>query len=266
MSEDEVLVLICAGVFALISWSGWLVGCCQARRARASTLVRLIASVLPIACAIILLTVLLLWSSADVRTSGLYTFFYMVFGAAWLGLTKILSPLLGISLRDDVLERRNTAALWPIAGALLGLTFCFAGANIGDGPGWWVVLFAAIISTGAWSLFWLIYESMTHVAEHITIDRDPAAGWRLAGYLTATGIIFGRAVAGDWQSASATIADAFTLGWPALLLLLAAIFIEQIFRPTVERPTASPVLSGYIPALMYLSAAAMWIYSVGPGN
>jgi len=266
MSEDEAVVLIFSGGVALVSWLVWLVGCWRAQRARAANHVRMIAMVIPLLCAIVLLIVLLSWSSADVRSSGLYTFFYMVFGAAWVGIARLFIPILGISVRDDVIERRNTAALWPIGGALLGLTFCLAGANIGDGPGWWVVVFSGMLSTCLWFALWMFFQLITHAADHITIDRDPAAGWRLAGYLTATGIILGRAVAGDWQSAVATVRDAGRLAWPAYALFVAAVFLEMLFRPRAERPTANPMIAGYIPALLYLGCAAVWIYSVGPGN
>jgi hypothetical protein len=35
----------------------------------------------------------------------------------------------------------------PAAGAILGLTLAFARGNIGNGPGWWVVVFSAGMST-----------------------------------------------------------------------------------------------------------------------
>jgi hypothetical protein len=195
-----------------------------------------------------------------------YLFFYAVLGMAWVGAGRWVFALFGIGLRDDVLERRNPAALWAICGAGLGLSFCFAGANIGDGPGWWVVLTAALISTAAWFICWQIYESMTRVADHITIDRDPAAGWRLAGYLSASGLILGRAVAGDWHSLAATWRDFFTYGWPVVILLMIATVVENFCRPTPESPRASPVLGGFVPAYTYLACAVTWIVFVGPGN
>lgn len=34
-------------------------------------------------------------------------------------------------------------AAYAIVGALAGITFSFARANVGNGPGWWVVVFSA---------------------------------------------------------------------------------------------------------------------------
>ena len=37
----------------------------------------------------------------------------------------------GLSVRDDAIERQNIAASCGISGALIGVTLCFAGGNIG---------------------------------------------------------------------------------------------------------------------------------------
>ena len=49
---------------------------------------------------------------------------------------------------DIVLD--NKAAVFPAAGGFVGVTLIYAGANTGDGPGWWVVLFAAGLGLITW--------------------------------------------------------------------------------------------------------------------
>ena len=106
------------------------------------------------------------------RDDPLYFVFYLLMGAAWVGGGARILSFFGLCARDDVIERGNRAAAAAIAGALLGITLCFAGGNIGDGPGWWVVVFCAVLSTGVLLLFWSILDRATGMADTITIDHD----------------------------------------------------------------------------------------------
>lgn len=205
---------------------------------------------------------LVLFASFDVRVDLFYIFYYAVMGAAWVGLAMSLVPYLGVSARDDVIERGNRAALWPVLGALLGLTLCFAGGNIGDGPGWWVVVFCGLLSTGALFGLWWLLEVTVAPSEAVTVDRDPASGVRLGAFLLAIGLVLGRAVAGDWHSFDATIRDFFVAGWPAGAIALLAIGFEWAFAPTAETPSRS-ALAGLPPALVYLGTAVAWVSHLG---
>ena len=49
----------------------------------------------------------------------------------------------------------NAAAAMATAGATIGVTLSYAGGNIGDGPGWWVVVFSAAIATAGLFACWL---------------------------------------------------------------------------------------------------------------
>src|SRR5687767_9695060 len=162
-------------------------------------------SLAPPACAAVLFLILRRYASHDVRDSGTYLTFYVIVGAAWVGVGSLLLPWLGVSPRLDALERRNTAAAVAVAGALLGLTFAFAGGNIGNGPGWWVVVFSSGLATVSLFAGWAAVEAAGHVAESVAVERDVATGLRLAGMLTAAGLVFGRAAAGDWVSAGDTV-------------------------------------------------------------
>jgi hypothetical protein len=211
-----------------------------------------------------LFEILKTWASSDVRDSSIYLLFYMVLGAAWIGLALRCTGFAGISVRDDAIERRNGAASLALAGSLIGLTLAFAGGNIGDGPGCWVVVFAAGLATLVFFALWIALDAFAHVSDAITIDRDLAMGVRLAGFLTAEGIILGRAVAGDWVSAAATLRD-FVIagGWPSLMLLVAAIGIEHACRPTLHRPTPRLAMFGITPALVYVMAAMAIVFVLG---
>jgi hypothetical protein len=183
-------------------------------------------------------------------------------GTAWLAVAIQVLPVLGISPRDDVIERNNTSAAYAVTGALIGLALAFSGGNVGNGPGWWVVLFSSGLATLSLVGLWLILESSTAVSETITVDRDRSAGIRLGGFFSATGAICGRAVAGDWVSAQATIRDFVGTVQPALALLVIAIVIERAARPRPRRRTAS-VSVGVLAAMFYLAVAMAHVYLLG---
>ncbi|MFN8371464.1 MAG: hypothetical protein U0694_01105 [Anaerolineae bacterium] len=216
----------------------------------------------PLLCLILLYLVLRALASFDVVNSLTYLSFYMLFGAAWVGVCAFALPYLGLSARDDVVERRNSAATYAITGALIGLTFCYAGGNIGDGPGWWVVLFVVSLATGSFFAIWGLLEVLTHVGEMVTIDRDPSAGVRLGGFLIAAGMILGRAAAGDYKSMEQQFGDFVLHGAPVLLLLVVAVLLERALRPRVERPM-SPAVMGIVPALIYIGGAALVLWQLG---
>src|ERR1051326_1582748 len=99
-------------------------------------------------CAAAIYAVLCLWSAPDVREDGGALTEYLVFSLLWILVAQTVFSFLGISLRDDVVERGNRGAGFTIAGLTIGVACCVAGSNIGNGPGFEVVLFCATISTG----------------------------------------------------------------------------------------------------------------------
>ena len=263
MSGDEVFVLIASAIVSLIAWGRWYwrVGSVHALVAAPGRRAGLL--LVPIACCLLLFVLLKLFAAEDVRDSAQYLLMYTLFGMAWLGLSAALLPLLGVSFRDDAVERRNPAASMVVQGALVGIMLSFAGGNLGNGPGWWVVLFSSGLATGGLLLLWFVLKSLSPLADWITIDRDLASGWRLAGFLVAVGLILGRAAAGDWVSAGATLRDFFASGWFALLLLPLAAVADYLLRPTPEQPRPPAIVSGVFPALIYVSAAAAYVVLQG---
>ena len=261
MSEDEVVVLVASGILALLAWATWYWRALQLGRPPMSAQVMLLLA--PPVGGLLLFGVLRTVSSHDVRNDAAYLTFYLLLGAAWIAAWSWLLPLLGLSPRDDVLERGNGAAADVTAGALLAVTLCYAGGNIGDGPGWWVVLFSAGLATAAFFLTWLFFETLTTISDAVTIDRDRAAGIRLVGFLLACGVIFGRGAAGDWESASQTVADFAVAAAPVVPLLILATLVERFARPTPSRPKPSALTYGALPALVYANAAVFLLIRLG---
>jgi hypothetical protein len=265
MSEDEIFVTIASVVVTLGAWATWYFQAATVAGPGAPPEGRAMLRTVPIVCLAVLWLTLRMVASHDVREDGRYLFMYTMLGVAWLGIVTRFSTFAGISMRDDVLERRNGAAAIAIGGAMLGITMAFAGGNIGDGPGWWVVVFAAGLSTLALFLAWLALDALSGVSDSVTIDRDRASAFRLAGFLVGAGIVFGRAAAGDWVSAAATVVDFAVVGSPALVLLAIAVVIERATRPTAERPAGAVATHGVLPALLYVLLALSYLAQVGLG-
>jgi uncharacterized membrane protein YjfL (UPF0719 family) len=263
VSPDEGLVTAAAVFVGPILWLVWLV-----RMGQVQTLHRRGAVLLPIVLALVtsaalVYFVLVAAASFDVVGAPQYQFMYVALGLAWLRATVTLFPFVGLSPRDDVVERGNTAAAVATVGAILAVTLCYAGGNIGDGPGWWVVMFSAALATTTLIVAWAALAQLTPVTDAVTIDRDPAAGVRLGAMLVACGLILGRGVAGNWESAEATVADFIPSLLPVAAIMVVAIAAERAARPTPERPRAPLLAWGVLPAAVYLSIALSVVGRMG---
>jgi len=264
MSGDETFALLAFGALAAWTWYAWYVPAISVERLGAASPGRALVQWWPVVCALTLFGVLKTISAHDVRDDILYLMFYMVLGAGWLGAATKLLPFAGVSARDDILERGNAAAVPAVAGALLACTLCFAGGNVGDGPGWWVVVFSAGLATATLAALWLLFDWITGISDSITVERDPAAGIRLGGLLVAAGLVLSRGVAGDWVSTPATVRDFVVAAWPVLVLFAGAAVLERVGRPTPERSAPSPTTFGLLPATLYLAAAVANVVRLGP--
>jgi len=259
-SADEWVILIVSAFICLTLWNSWYAALNKLPPLAKPEPHRIPLYALFFGCLIILYLVLQFFASSDVRSSLAYIFFYLLLGAAWLRVWLWLLPLVGLIVRDDVVERGNQAAAFSIGGMLIGVTFCYAGGNIGEGPSWIVVVFSALVATSSLFLLWLLLNGLVNITETVTIDRDSATGLRLAFFLISAGLILGRAVAGDWISFDATIKDFIRFGWPVLVLFVIAIGGELLFRPTKERPVGSITAQGIFPAIVYLATAFIALY------
>ena len=223
----------------------------------------LLGVLLPLVCWTFLLGVLARLSSKDVQSDPAEIGGYWLLGVAWIGASQWVFGLLGVSMRDDVLERRNTAAACVVAGQLVGLTCCFAGANIGNGPGPQVVIFSAALSTASLVLLWLPFDRLAAVADRVTIDRDVLAGIRAGGWFAALGIVLGAGVAGDWHSVAGTLFDFAGYAWPGLAFTGLNILLERGFRDRTNNIwIASPLFSAAL-ALAYIGLAVLYVYKRG---
>jgi hypothetical protein len=214
----------------IVLWGHWYLSLRAGRPFGGPRRGRLAFALIPVLCMIFLFVILRRWSANSVKSDLPTVFLFLSFGASWLGLSQLLFGLLGISARDDVLERGNAAAAWVISGQLIGATFCFAGANVGNGPGPEVVFLCALVSTLALFLLWFLVDQAASVADTITIDRHLGTGIRVCGWFAATGIVLGDAVTGDWRSTPATWRDFGECAWPAAAFALLTANIERKLR------------------------------------
>ncbi len=224
---------------------------------------RLAFALIPPLCIAFLFLVLRGWSANSVKSDLPTVFLFLSFGASWLGLTQLVFGLLGISARDDVLERGNLAAAWVISGQLIGATFCFAGANVGNGPGPEVVLLCALVSTLALFLLWFLVDQAASVADTITIDRYLGTGIRMCGWFAATGIVLGDAVTGDWKSTSATWRDFGECAWPAAGFALFTSILERKFRTLEPNHRWNGAPRSMALAAVYVVSASVYAWKRG---
>jgi uncharacterized membrane protein YjfL (UPF0719 family) len=213
----------------------------------------------PLFSAAIIWYVVVYLAASDVVNNIYYILLYFGLGVLWLKVAEYLFRFLGISAENDIVERSNLAALCAYTGGLFGVALCYAGGNIGEGPGPHAVIICAGMATVAYFLVWFILTAFTEIDYTVTVDRDLAAGIRMGAFLLAAGLILGRSVVGNYYSAGATWNDFLAHGWPVIPLLLIAIVFEHFTRPTVERPLPSATLFGGLPAIIYLGSAIFYL-------
>ncbi len=228
MDGSEIVVFIVSALLTgrfVVKWYRKLCNIWPAERAQFS---RVILGILPVFVLIAFLYTLNSLASFDVVGAWIYKAFYVLLGFAWLSVGLALMSLwLDISWIDDAVNMNNQGALWAVTGGALGQAIIYCGANIGDGPGWWCVIFAGGLGTAAWFVLAYAASKITGISERITVERDVSCGIRFGFLLLANGIILGRASAGDWTSFSMTLIE-FVDGWPVLFLTVFAIIVEVL--------------------------------------
>lgn len=257
-------VLLFSVPLAVIIWVRWFLNFRPGGFTSPQRFVRIgLGFILPLLCGSFLFGVLAKMSSADVRSEPEIVLQYCALGLAWVGATQWVFALLGISARDDVIERRNPAAAVVNGGQLVAATCCFAGANIGNGPGVEVVLFCAILSTFSLLLLWLVFDRIARIADTVTIERDTFTGIRVAGWFIATGIELGAGIAGDWYSASRTLIDFGTYVWPVILLTAAAALLEVRLRKGPANSWTNQFSHSAAIGVGYVAVAGLYVYDRG---
>ena len=248
IAEDaELLAGLVSVAVVIVAWPSWYGDVVRVNRLTAPRSYRLLLGLTPIACLLFLFLCLERWAAKAVRESNLYLLIYAVIGAAVLGAAAQLFFVLGISARDDVLEKRNGASLIAVVGALLGATLCIAGGNIGEGPGVQVVAISSGTALCAWFVLWYVADVLSGrvISERITVERDAGSGIRLAGLLVANGVILGAAAAGDWIPGRFLHAFAES-AWPALAFSVAAVVVERTWKLPSSVGRSVLIASGYL--------------------
>jgi uncharacterized BrkB/YihY/UPF0761 family membrane protein len=186
---------------------------------------------------------------------------YMVLGIAWLFLgVTLMSCIFDLSWLDDALNLNNKAALIAVVGGFFGLTLIYSGANIGNGPGWWCVVFTGGLGLVAWIVLGLVINSCTKTFEHITVERDIGCGIRFGSYLLASGIILARVCAGDWASFSMTLVE-FIDGWPVLVLASVLILVELYYiHRAKSNKTNDAVFGSIFLGVVFIALAIVIVY------
>ena len=213
------------------------------------------------ACACGVGWVLLVWSASDVREDRGELSFYLLSSLAVIAASQALFAFLGVSLRDDVIERKNRGALFAFAGLTIGASCCIAGANVGNGPGAEVVLLCAVVSMGTLLLLWSLLAGLADAAEAITVERDSGAGMRAGGFLAGSGAVCGAAVAGDWVSLGATLRDFARFIWPLLAVAILVTLCERTLnRRALARRLSTEMSTSLAAGLAMLGFAyAVWV-------
>jgi hypothetical protein len=134
LSADELLVLVVSVLYAAIKGAAFYRDLFLAARLGRNLRLRLPLALAPVAGLAILLPVLLYLAEEDVRTSQLYILLFLALGAAWMLFATQFFPLLGLSIRENVVEQGNQPAAIATGGAMLGFLLAYAGGNIGSGP------------------------------------------------------------------------------------------------------------------------------------
>jgi len=267
VDDAELLVLILAAVMTAVAAFQWYWPLVVVWPRGRAAMGKIVLALLPLVAFFFLYYVLRTWASHDVVDSPPYIAFYLLLGFAWLAVGVFAMRVFFDLLRvDDILLLGNRAALSAFVGGFLGLTAIYAGGNVGDGPGFWCVVWAAGLGTVALITLGLVVNATAGVFERITVERDAGAGFRFGCWLLATGIVLGRAVAGDWFSPFGAVIDLFADGWPALPLALFAVMIERFMRPAPdENVAAGPSPGSILLGALYIGIAlAAVLLLIGP--
>lgn len=264
MDSDELVVLytsVLIASFAVHRWGRdlWALE----PRGGTSLFIRRLLVVCPAALLLLLGLVLTRAAAQEVRDDWRYVSLFLFVGAVWLiGVARILAAL-GVSARDDALERNNLAAAIAVAGALTGGMLIYGFANLGAGETIWTTIGPAVLASMCAFVLWGIHQRLSDASDAISIDRDSGSAVRFAGMAIGTGLIIGRAVAGNYESASATVRDLGLHGWPALPLALAAAFIQRYFKPVARvRSRALDVLAS-LSAFAYAACGVLDVVVLG---
>jgi hypothetical protein len=211
----------------------WLARCWESYRVTrlaSGYLDRLPVVLSPLACVVFLAAFVLESVPAGPNPDWVGPMLTIYASVIWFALAAALVPHFGLSARDDVVERRNRGATVAILGAQAAITACLAegiaAADPTDPEDFGMSgVFHGVLATLVLFLFWGILQAVASFAEAITVDRDGAAAWRLAGWLIAAGLLAGEAAA-----------DLFRPGPDSGLQLASAVLVALFLVAVILEP------------------------------
>lgn len=224
---------------------------------------------------------IVLTAFSDENIVGKYVVLYAGFAYACLLWGGLWRPVLGVWGNADVVERGNLAAALVLSGFLLGTMFAFGGAltgedtscrgDNGDRPVCQEIQSldpSATYGTGGWHVvlvfFLLAYFELRAnmalvsrlgggLAEQARLDRDPSAGVLLGAVAVASGLVSGRAAAGDFDGWGPAFADYADRIWPILAVPAVGALVGFL---TTDRPR--PLLWRGLTAIALVAGAGAW--------
>ena len=264
MGDDEVFLLVVSMLGSLWGIGLWGRFLTSGDPFRPRRHLRAIPTLICAVAMGLLFWVLRRWADDEVRDHVGYLTLLMGLGFALQAIAAFqIAPWFGLMAAEDIGTKGNSAAATAWSGLLLGLTFCFAGANTGEGPSLWNNVFSGALSIGGLFVLWAFIEAIGRTSASITEERDLASGLRLAAFFLAAGVILGRAVAGDWVSEFETVRDFARFGWPAAVLAVLAGISDKTCRPKPQNRFPNWGIYGLLPALFYGGAALVLMALVG---
>ena len=204
--------------------------------------------------------VLINFADSAVRNNPAYHWLFLLLALGWLNAARYMSAFLGVSLSADVVERNNPAAIAALTGVFAAVMIGYGGGNIGNGATISTTLVSALLAFMGIFAAWFFLELAGKPSAAISEDRDLASGIRLAGFLTAIGLIFGAAMSGDWVSMEETVSDLWRRGWPTIVILAVSIVLENKLGPTRKAPHQPVLTHGILPLLFFIMLAAVGIF------
>ena len=235
--------------------------------------------------AAVLLSGLWFWfilaSAADSGIVGFYTGLYVALAYTCLLWGGLWRPILGVWLPADVVERGNLAAALVLAGFVLGTMFAFGGALSGDdvscapprdatefcqtvrgfspgetwGQGGWhvVLVFFLLAYFELRTTITMVDRIGGGLSQQARVERDWSAGLLLGAVAVSSGLVSGRAAAGDFLGWSDAIQDYLHRLWPLLVIPFVACLVGFL---TTDRPGRHAIRS--LTGAVLVAGAAAW--------
>jgi uncharacterized membrane protein YjfL (UPF0719 family) len=265
--DDEVFFFIAAAIAAFAGFIRWYWRLLRLGRFGRRGPQRAILGLTPILPLIAVLYVLTHWADPKYVIDHFdFQALFFTGAVAWLWIAGFIAPVLGVTIRDDALERSNAPAALAIAGFVTGCGVIYAGSNIGAGPTIWTTIAPATIGSIALLLLGFFVEVLGRPSEFIAIDHDLATGLRHCAFFLGAGLIIARAAAGDFTTWHATFNGLMRLSAPAIVLAVIAIALHVAFHPTPTRPTPSIFACGVVPGIVLIGLALAYVLWLGPAE